>query len=120
MNHSLEMPLSLPQLMLLFQRLEAATSRLEDMATAVDPSKPLNATVAAAEAESLAAKEADGAETRSASAPAAVQEPLPKTIEDFDKILKEDVQGFVTASEKLGGLIQEQVRSPSTLPVCSG
>jgi adenylyl cyclase-associated protein len=106
------MPHSLPQLMLLVRRLEAATSRLEDMATAVDPSKPLNAEVAAAEAQSLAAKQPDGAGPRSASAPAAVAEPLPKTIEDFDKILKEDVQVFLAASDKLGGLIHEQVSSP--------
>jgi len=79
------------------------------MATAVDPSKPLNAAVAAAEAESLAAKQPDGPEARSASAPPAVAEPLPKTIEDFDKILKNDVETFIATSEKLGGLIQEQV-----------
>jgi hypothetical protein len=82
------------------------------MATAVDPSKPLNAEVAAAEAESQAAKQPDGGEQRSASAPSAVAEPLPKTIEDFDKILKEDVQIFIAASEKLGGLVQEQVSLP--------
>jgi hypothetical protein len=89
------------------------------MATAVDPSKPLNAEVAAAEAQSLAAKQPDGAGARSASAPAAVAEPLPKTIEDFDKILKEDVQVFLAASDKLGGLIHEQVSGPQSLETYS-
>ena len=36
-------------------------------------------------------------------------EPLPRSIEDFDKIIAEDVTAFVAASEKLDDLVAEQV-----------
>ena len=47
-----------------------------------------------------------------AQAPAAPQEPLPRSIEDFDKLIEEDVTAFVTASSEIGGLVEEQVRWP--------
>lgn len=43
-------------------------------------------------------------------APATPQEPLPKSIEEFDKLIEDDVSAFVTASAKIGGLVEEQVR----------
>ena len=39
----------------------------------------------------------------------APQEPLPRSIEDFDKLIEEEVTAFVTASSKIGGLVEEQV-----------
>lgn len=100
-------PLSLT---FLYRRLEAATSRLEDMATAVDPSNPLNAqTIAASEAEHSGMKATDGQIARSSSAPPAAAQPLPRVVQEFDKIILEDVKAFVEASEKLGGLVAEQV-----------
>lgn len=88
------------------RRLEAATSRLEDMATSVDASHPdtvaaiNNATAAPVESAAAAVIEPP---------PQPVQ-PLPRSIEDFDKIIKEEVQAFVTASEQVGGLVEQQVK----------
>lgn len=41
--------------------------------------------------------------------PPPVAEPLPQSIEDFDKIIDEDVQKFVDLGQKVGGLVAEQV-----------
>ena len=87
-----------------FHRLEAATSRLEDMATAVDSSHP--ATIAAITSAQVHAAETNPAATAT---PAPTPEPLPHSIEDFDKIIEIDVKAFVTASETIGGLVEEQV-----------
>ncbi|RMZ86634.1 hypothetical protein DV736_g6140, partial [Chaetothyriales sp. CBS 134916] len=59
----------------LIKRLEAATSRLEDIASTVEPSSP-----------------------------------LPRSIDDFDTLIDEDMAAFVAASEKLGGLPEEQAK----------
>lgn len=40
-------------------------------------------------------------------APAAAQ--LPPQIQDFDELIKKDVQNFVKLGEKIGGLVEEQV-----------
>lgn len=91
-----------------FPRLEAATSRLEDIATSVDGSTPLPngapATAAAAGAGAAAGVAAAGA----VSLPPAPAEPLPRSIEDFDKLIEEDVNAFFTASKKIGGLVEDQ------------
>ena len=88
------------------RRLEAATSRLEDMATSVDASHP--DTVAAINSASAMPAESAAAIIEPPPQPA---DPLPRSIEDFDKIIKEDVQAFATASEKIGGLVEEQVQT---------
>ncbi|KAJ6116795.1 hypothetical protein N7512_006520 [Penicillium capsulatum] len=63
----------------LIKRLEAATSRLEDMAMAIDdPSSPKN---------------------------------IPPQIQDFDALIKGDVQNFVNLGEKIGGLVAEQAHA---------
>ena len=93
------------QLRQMCYRLEAATSRLEDMATSVDASHP--ETVAAITSASVSQPEATP--TVAEPIPQAA-EPLPRTIEEFDKLIHEDVQGFVNASEKIGGLVEQQVR----------
>jgi hypothetical protein len=36
-------------------------------------------------------------------------EPLPLSVEEFDTVIEEDVMSFVKASEKIGGLVEEQV-----------
>lgn len=41
--------------------------------------------------------------------PLPVAEPLPRAIEDFDKLIAEDVKSFVEASENLGDLVEQQV-----------
>lgn len=41
-------------------------------------------------------------------APAA--DPIPPAIQDFDALIKNDVENFVEVGEKIGGLVAEQVR----------
>jgi len=91
------------RLIKLFDRLEAATSRLEDMATSVDASHP--ETIAAINK----AHSSQEVVAPTIAEPQVVAEPLPRSIEDFGKIIDEDVQAFVATSEKLGGLVEEQV-----------
>lgn len=88
------------------RRLEAATSRLEDMATSVDASHP--DTVAAINSASTVPGKLTAAAAVIEPPPEPVQ-PLPRSVEGFDKIIKEEVQGFVTASEKIGDLVEQQV-----------
>ncbi len=92
------------QLRQMYYRLEAATSRLEDMATSVDASHP--ETVAAITSASVPQPEAT---PTVAEPPPQAAEALPRTIEEFDKLIHEDVQGLVNASEKIGGLVEQQV-----------
>jgi hypothetical protein len=85
----------------LLNRLEAATSRLEDIATSVDS--------AGAATNGLAV----GATTAPADSPeptAPIPEPLPRSVEAFDEIIEGDIVDFVKASGKIGGLVEEQVR----------
>jgi len=96
----------------LVRRLEAATSRLEDMAHAtVDPSAATNGGFATAAPGAVLA--GTGAQ---AAPPPAVQttpppEPLPQAIGDFDGLQSGVVQKYVSLSESLGGLVAEQVCS---------
>lgn len=95
----------------MFDRLEAATSRLEDMATAVDPSHAETVTAI----HSASANAPPPAESAPAPPPAPAPEPVPRSIEDFDTLIEDDVKKFVTASEKIGGLVAEQVGQSGTL-----
>lgn len=101
----MERPIAVPEsrLILIYRRLEAATSRLEDMATSVDSSHP--STVAAISSSTTAPPHPSAA---AMSAAALCVDPLPPSIEDFDKILDEDVKAFVSASVKVGGLVEQQ------------
>lgn len=47
-------------------------------------------------------------------APAAPQ--VPAQIQDFDTLIKGDVQNFVNLGEKIGGLVAEQVRITFMVP----
>ena len=99
------------RLTMVTRRLEAATSRLEDMATSVDATHP--DTVAAINSASIT--QGIAAAATAIAAPATTEptppptEPIPRSVEEFDKIVKEDVQAFVTASEQIGGLVEQQV-----------
>lgn len=97
--------------MMATSRLEAATSRLEDMATSVDESHPSTVAVIP-----TANQSSDSQSTPVPSHPQPVLEPLPRAIEEFDKLISQDVKSFVEASEKLGDLVEQQVRvfSPSS------
>ncbi len=99
----------------LVHRLEAATSRLEDMAQAtIDPSAPTNG-VMTAPGTAMAAVSGADQPGGSANAPKQADEPLPPALDDFDSLINGDVQTFVNMSEELGGLVAEQVwRSTSS------
>jgi Adenylate cyclase associated (CAP) N terminal len=73
------------------------------MATSVDSSH--SSTMAAI--SSSAAPPVNPSSTASP-ADAPPPEPLPPSIEDFDKLMDRDVKAFVSASEKIGGLVEQQ------------
>jgi len=91
-------------------RLEAATSRLEDMAQAtIDPSVPSTGVFSSSGTAVAAARatDRDGDEVKVQNhAP----EPLPPALDDFDSLINGDVVKFVNMSEEIGGLVAEQVR----------
>jgi hypothetical protein len=95
----------------LIRRLEAATSRLEDIATSVDSTHPETVAAISTAQATIAENAAAAAAAAAMSAPAAAtpSEPLPRSIEDFDKLINDDVKSFVTASEGIGGLVEQQV-----------
>ncbi|RDW76714.1 adenylate cyclase-binding protein [Aspergillus mulundensis] len=87
----------------LIKRLEAATSRLEDMAMSLDDHDAQKAPDTSAALEPQAAKQPTPA---APAAPAAA--PLPPQIEDFDTLISKDVGNFVELGKKIGGLVAEQ------------
>lgn len=97
-------------------RLEAATSRLEDIATSVDSTHPETVAAISTAQATIAENAAAAAAAAAPVAAAAPPEPLPRSIEDFDKVINEDVKAFVSASEPVGGLVQQQVSNS----VCGG
>ena len=91
-------------------RLEAATSRLEDMAHAtIDPSLPTSG-VANTSGMAVAAARGGDRDSDDASAQNQAPDPLPPALDDFDTLINGDVVKFVNMSEELGGLVAEQVR----------
>jgi adenylyl cyclase-associated protein len=99
----------------IIHRLEAATSRLEDIATStLDPPAQNNAvstpaaTPAAPPAAPLASQRPAPAPAPAA-APKQVQEPLPESIEEFDEFLSTVVQKYVSLSDAIGGALSQQV-----------
>ncbi|KIW22407.1 uncharacterized protein PV07_12295 [Cladophialophora immunda] len=98
-------PGNMHNLTTLIKRLEAATSRLEDIATAIDGP---GATAANGVVPALSPPSASAGTPEQAAAP---PEPLPKSVEAFNQIIEEDVVAFVKASEKIGGLVEEQAKA---------
>ncbi|KAJ0115399.1 hypothetical protein J7T55_012678 [Diaporthe amygdali] len=90
----------------LLHRLEAATSRLEDIASStieIPQAVPaLKETLASPPPTSKAIPDAPS------HAPSASDEPLPDSIEDFDAFLKSSVENYSKLSQAIGGLIAEQ------------
>ncbi|KAF1738016.1 Adenylyl cyclase-associated protein [Beauveria bassiana] len=89
-------------------RLEAATSRLEDIATSTELPKEVGALAAPAPSSSALNNpdaSAIGA-PRSASQP--VPEELPESIEDFDAFVDSTVADYVQRSNEIGGLVAKQ------------
>ncbi|KAL2871774.1 adenylate cyclase-binding protein [Aspergillus lucknowensis] len=87
----------------LIKRLEAATSRLEDMAMGLDDHN------AQSTPDNTAALEPQPSKQPPPSASTApVVASLPPQIEDFDALIKKDVYNFVELGRKIGGLVEEQ------------
>ncbi|KAI1461557.1 adenylate cyclase associated N terminal-domain-containing protein [Annulohypoxylon moriforme] len=100
-------------LVTLIKRLEAATTRLEDIASSTielpQAVPALTATVATPSGPSSISSPIPHA----ALPPPPVlkevpEEPLPESIEEFDTFISQSVEKYVAASNKLGGLIAEQ------------
>lgn len=93
----------------LIKRLEAATSRLEDMAMSLDDPnapKPVDSGAVAA------AQPAAPAQPQPPAPPAPPAAPQsPPQIDDFDALIKNEVQTFVDLGEKIGGLVEEQSKA---------
>lgn len=94
--------------LMFLRRLEAATSRLEDMVPSMgEVSGELGGAIPLEDATIGAAGGSD--QTRRVPTPQPLVEPLPPAIDDFDAIINGNVMTFVNMSEEIGGLIAEQV-----------
>ena len=92
------------------RRLEAATSRLEDMVPTMSaPSGSTNG-IASLPESGLTAPGAVVQNGPSSSQTQLAVAPLPPAIDDFDALINGDVKTFVNMSEEVGGLVAEQVR----------
>lgn len=98
-----------PCMLTMLRRLEAATSRLEDMVPVLsDETEGADGDIPP---EGAALDTTGGTDSlRRITAPQPLIEPLPPAIDDFDAIINGDVQVFVKLSEEVGGLVAEQVR----------
>ncbi len=93
------------QLIALHNRLEAATSRLEDMAASVIDLPTINGAPAPAPTGPLPPPPARAP----VQAPKPVVESVPESVEEFDTFLNGAVKKFLDLSEGIGGPISEQV-----------
>lgn len=111
MEHKTIASLTPSALTTLIHRLEAATSRLEDIAsTTFDGPKsngPVGSVAALAPPPPPASAPAAAQAPPKPAAPKA--EPLPESIEEFDTFLNGAVKKFVGLSDGLGGAIAKQV-----------
>lgn len=93
-------------------RLEAATTRLEDIATStieLPQAVPAlsNAIQSPPDQSATPLPSASSSDTPAVSTPAP-QENLPESVEEFDNFINQSVDKYVKASEKIGGLVAEQ------------
>lgn len=91
----------------IIRRLEAATSRLEDMASAIVEAPKTNGALPA-----IATPAGGAAAASEPAAPKTVTEPLPPMIEDFDTFIETTVKKYVNLSNEIGGPVAEQVYRP--------
>lgn len=84
------------------RRLEAATSRLEDMASSTVPPPAVNG----------AAPPSSPAPPAIVAPPKAAPEPVPESVEDFDAFVNGSVKKYISLSDALGGPIAAQVGRP--------
>lgn len=91
----------------LLGRLEAATSRLEDIASSTVEIPQVVPNIQETLASPVGGP-SGGSSNALPAAPAAADDPLPDSVEDFDGFLKTSVDKYLTLSKQLGGLIAEQ------------
>ncbi|KAK4238637.1 adenylate cyclase associated N terminal-domain-containing protein [Achaetomium macrosporum] len=107
---------SMHNLTTLIKRLEAATSRLEDIAQAafeLPQGVPSLQQTAASQQPSVSAAAASPAPpppavAPPAPAPAPAPEPVPESIEEFDNLISQSLENWVKISNAIGGLVAEQ------------
>lgn len=95
-------------------RLEAATTRLEDIASSTIELP--HAVPALSNPITSAPEQSNGATPLPSASPApspavstsAPQDPLPESVEEFDSFINQSVDKYVKASNKVGGLVAEQ------------
>jgi adenylyl cyclase-associated protein len=88
-------------------RLEAATARLEDIA-----SSTIDLPQAVAPPPTTSLRSGSNASTPAppqAPVPQAPAEPIPESIEEFDQFIATSVKQYIKLSEMIGGLVAEQV-----------
>ncbi|GAW14377.1 hypothetical protein ANO14919_037790 [Xylariales sp. No.14919] len=106
-------PNNMYNLVTLIKRLEAATTRLEDIASSTIElphavpalSHSIESPDQSAGATPLPSASSSGSLAASTLVP---QEQLPDSVEEFDNFINQSVNKYVKASDKLGGLIAEQ------------
>lgn len=92
-------------------RLEAATSRLEDMVPTIgDPALAANCDLSNGD-QGMTAAEGMAQARGVPPTPQKQLETLPPAIDDFDGIINGEVKTFVNMSEEIGGLVAEQVQA---------
>lgn len=98
----------------MIKRLEAATTRLEDIASSTIELP--HAVPALSNPVTSAPEQSNGATPLPSASPApspaistpAPQDPLPESVEEFDNFINQSVDKYVKASNKIGGLVAEQ------------
>jgi len=93
----------------LIHRLEAATSRLEDMASSAIELPKTNGTAPQLTAAAVSTPPASAPSAKTPSTP--LPEPLPESVEEFDTFLSGPLKKFVNLSDELGGPVAEQASS---------
>ncbi|KAH8894033.1 hypothetical protein GQ53DRAFT_744803 [Thozetella sp. PMI_491] len=98
----------------LIKRLEAATARLEDIATSTvelpQAVPALQQTLASPHSGASSASTPAAVPPPAPAAPKLPPEPLPESIEEFDAFIAGSVQKFAKISSAIGGLIAEQAQ----------
>ncbi len=103
----------------ILRRLEAATSRLEDMAASTIDLPKLNG--AAPTPAPTGPLPAPPTTSRAATEPPKpIPEALPESVEDFDTFISGTVKKYVSLSDEVGGPVAEQVRKIDTIVLGSG
>ena len=96
------------ELTAIISRLEAATSRLEDMASSTVEVPKTNGAAAPPPTAPLPPAPVPAAV---AAPPKPVPEPIPESVEDFDAFIGGPLKKYVNLSDEVGGPVAEQVHT---------